>query len=37
MLVGLILLYRRGSNSFGLTPIILRQVWWPFSLTLVFF
>jgi hypothetical protein len=35
MLVGLILLRRRGGCMFGLTPILWRQVWWRFRLPVV--
>jgi hypothetical protein len=30
MLVGLLLLRRHGGGTFGLTPILWRQVWWRF-------
>ena len=35
MLVGLIILSRNGSSSFGLTPLIIKQVWWQFLLAVV--
>jgi hypothetical protein len=35
MLVGLIILGRNGSSSFGLTPLIIKQVWWQLLLAVV--
>jgi hypothetical protein len=35
MLVGLLVLRRRGAGMFGLTPILWRQVWWRFCLAVI--
>jgi hypothetical protein len=35
MLVGLLLLRRHGGGTFGLTPILWRQVWWRFCLAVI--
>lgn len=35
MIVGLLLLRRQGGGTFGLTPILLRQVRWRFCLAVV--
>jgi hypothetical protein len=35
MLVGLLLLRRHGGGTFGLTPILWRQVWWRLRLPVI--
>jgi hypothetical protein len=35
MLFGLLLLRRNGGGTFGLTPILWRQVWWRFCLVVI--
>jgi hypothetical protein len=35
MLVGLLLLRRHGGGTFGLTPVLWRQVWWRFCLAVI--